>query len=91
MLEKDQLKAMSQVEIKTVAHRELVDIREVEIDPDLPAPLRMQNFGEQVKNPYCFRCGDVTVKIRFLPEGPHLEELLRSYFVDLARFQNAKN
>lgn len=37
---------------------ELVDIREVAVDKDLPKEERIAAFLHQIKNPYRFRCGD---------------------------------
>jgi len=34
-------------------------------------------------NPYCFRCGDTPVRVRFVAEERTLKELLRSYFSSL--------
>ena len=36
---------------------ELVDIREVTVDKDLPKEERIAAFLHQIKNPYRFRCG----------------------------------
>lgn len=40
---------------------ELVDIREVTVDKDLPKEERIAAFLHQIKNPYRFRCGDFVV------------------------------
>ena len=37
---------------------ELVDIREVSVDKNLPKEERIAAFIRQIKNPYRFRCGD---------------------------------
>lgn len=34
-------------------------------------------------NPYCFRCGDTPVRVRFVAEERTLKESLRSYFSSL--------
>lgn len=44
---------------------ELVDIRNVKIDRNLPSDERIRSFIEQIKNPYCFKVGDTVVKVSF--------------------------
>ena len=44
---------------------ELVDIRNVKIDRNLPSDERIRSFIEQIKNPYCFKVGDAVVKVSF--------------------------
>lgn len=44
---------------------ELVDIRDVEIDTSLPVEERIKSYIEQVRDPYCFRVGDVKVRVSF--------------------------
>ena len=43
---------------------ELVDIREVTVDKDLPKEERIAAFLHQIKNPYRFRCSQVLSKIK---------------------------
>ena len=35
---------------------------------------------EQLKNPYCFRYGDMAIKLEFAEDGPSLQELLTGFF-----------
>ena len=44
---------------------ELVDIRDVVIDRTLPVEERIKSYVEQIKNPYCFKVGDVKVEALF--------------------------
>ncbi len=53
------------VDIRTVDKSTLVDIRTVAIDENLPVEERIKQFVEGIKNPYCFRVGDVAVKIEY--------------------------
>ena len=45
--------------------------------------MRSVNFGavEQFKNPYCFRYGDMAIKLEFAEDGPTLQELLTAFFL----------
>ena len=63
---------------------ELVDIRNVNIDPNLPVEERIRSYIEQVKDPYCFRVGDVKVRVSF----SDTDRTLTDNFCDmLARMQ----
>ena len=70
---------MKNVDVRTVNREELVDIRSVQIDPDLPREERIKSFLEQIKNPYCYLCGDVVVKISFSEDGPTMQECMEHY------------
>jgi hypothetical protein len=60
-----------------VAADELVDIREVTVDKNLPKEERIAAFLHQIKNPYRFRCGDFVVNAAFASNGVTLEECLQ--------------
>ena len=55
----------------------LVDIRNVNIDKNLPRQERIAEFVRQIRNPYRFRCGKFTVTARFAEDGPTLEDCLQ--------------
>lgn len=55
---------------------ELVDIREVTVDKELPKTERIAAFVRQIKNPYRFRCGDFVVNACFAQGGATIEECL---------------
>lgn len=61
----EELEEMSKVDVRTVDKETLVDIRHVHIDTSLPVKERVVDYVRQVKNPYCYRCGDTVVKISF--------------------------
>ena len=44
---------------------ELVDIRDVVIDKTLPPEERVRSYVKQIKNPYCFKVGDVKVRVSY--------------------------
>ena len=64
-----ELDALKGVDVRIVDRAELVDIREVPVERGLPAEERIKRFIEKVKNPYCFRVGDVVVKTVFSENG----------------------
>ena len=70
---------MKNVDIRTVDREELVDIRDVSIDRTLPKEERVRSFIQQIKNQYCFRCGDVIVKTSFANTETTLEDCVEHY------------
>ena len=56
---------------------ELVDIREVTVDKDIPKAERIAAFLNQITNHYRFRCGDFVVNDAFASNGVTLEYLLQ--------------
>lgn len=79
------LEEMSRMEYGETDKAELVDIETVCIDPDLPPVDRLLNYLEQIKNPYCFRCGETAVRISFAADGDNLHNLLKRHFISLKR------
>ena len=57
--------------------QDLVDIRDVCVDKDLPKQDRVAEFVRQIKDPHHFRCGKFVVTARFAEDGPTLEECLQ--------------
>jgi hypothetical protein len=61
----------------------LVDIGCVKINDALPIKQRITSFLEQIKNPYCYRCGGTPVKIEYMPGAQPLDEKILNYFIGL--------
>jgi len=60
---------------------ELVDIRDVSVDPELPREKRIAEFVRQIKNPYLFRCGDFVIHAKFAKDGPTLGDCLKQALI----------
>ena len=60
----EQVKAMQNVDIRTVDPAGLRDIRDVKVNTDLPKRERILDFIRQIGNPYCYRHGKYVVKDR---------------------------
>ena len=52
----------------------LVDIRDVKLDSSLGQAERVKSFLAQIKNPYCFRVGDVVVNVAYTKGGATLND-----------------
>ena len=70
---------MKNVDVRTVSRDDLVDIRDVHIDRSLPKEERIRSFVQQIRNPYCFKCGNVVVKTSFADTDVTLEERMEHY------------
>ena len=76
-----QLDALQAAAEETPDRSQLVDISTVHIDQSLPAAQRMESYLAQIKNPYCFLCGDSVVRVRFREEGGDLKQRLKNFFI----------
>ena len=83
MIDRLQLQELRDTDITQVDRDILVDINDVKIDSSLSADEKVDSFIEQIKNPYCFLCGDTPVRIRFVSESKSLRKSLRDYFMGL--------
>ena len=81
-IDRESLNEMQQVDIRTVDKSALIDLNSVKIDESLPIPERVASFISQIGNPYCFRVGDVAVKVVYKTGCPtfqqNMEEILRT-------------
>jgi hypothetical protein len=74
------LKSEENADIPLVDIEDLVDIRTVQIDMDLPKDQRIQSFLKQIKNPYLFRYGDIVIQSVFSDTEITLDERLKQFF-----------
>lgn len=72
---------MSKQHIETISRNDLVDISTIHIRHDLPHTEKVLAFLEQIKNPYCFLCGGIPVRVCYSDDGSKLGEILQDYFV----------
>ena len=84
MIQDIDLAQMKNVDIRTIDREALVDITEVQIDGKMPQKQRFDDFLRQIKNPYCYRCGNVVVKISFSDTDATLEDRLEQYLKSLS-------
>lgn len=59
----------------------LVDINDISINKDLPKPERIKEYIRQIKNPYCFKCGNFVVTAKYSDKGLSIEDCLQSIIV----------
>lgn len=73
------LQDLQAMQTANLPKEERVDISNVSIDMEASVAIRAQQLLEQVKNPYAFKCGDVSVNIEYMPDGKTLREAVVSY------------
>lgn len=73
----EELKEMSEVDVRTVDKDTLVDVEGVHIQTDLPQEERIADYLRQIKNPYCYLSHGVAVKISFTGKCTLEESLSR--------------
>lgn len=74
---------LHQVDVRAVKLDELVDISTIEIDETMTKEQRIAEFIRQVKNPYCFRVGNVAVSVGFADNGITFEQRMEHYLQTL--------
>lgn len=63
------VKEMKDVDIRTVDPDSLVDVNTIHIPEELTGDERMREFIHQIKNPFCYRVGNVVVKNVYSQDG----------------------
>lgn len=65
MLNSFDLNFLKNAAIADYSKDNLVDLHDVKIDPSKSVPEKMNDYFEQIKNPYLFKVGDIRVKVSF--------------------------
>lgn len=79
MQNKIKLSELADVDITAVNKEDLVDVSGLTFDTTIPREQRAAQVLRKVKNPYCFRVGDMGVKLEFLDNAPPLEDCFTDF------------
>lgn len=79
---------MKNVDVTKVNPNDLIDIQEVKLNRRLSKDCLMQDYIEQIKNPYCYKHGDYIVKIGFNETEVTLSDRLREVILKTADGMN---
>ena len=71
--------ALANVDIQKVNKEELMDVSGIKLDPSIPLELRVGYILKATGNPYCFRVGELGVKLEFLDNTPPLQDALSDF------------
>lgn len=69
------------VNMDTVDRSKLADITTLEFDNTLSKEKRPAYVLEKLKNPLCFRCGEVGIKLEFDDNAPPIQEVLTNFMI----------
>ena len=70
---------LANIDIKAVSKEDLVDVSGFTFDNTVPQEQRASHIVAKVKNPYCFRVGDMGVKLEFSENAPPLQDVFADF------------
>lgn len=70
-------------DINNIDFDTLVDMETIKIDPNLPKQERIEQYLHQIKNPYCFKVGEVVVSVSYSEDDVTLQERIEQYLQNL--------
>lgn len=70
---------LASVNIEAVNKEDLVDVSGFTFDNTVPQEQRAARILATVKNPYCFRVGDMGVKLEFSEDAPALQDVFTDF------------
>lgn len=73
------LPEMASVDIQKVSKEELVDVSGFRFDLQVPRELRAAYLLNAIGNPYCFRVGELSVKLEFADNAPSLQDTILAF------------
>lgn len=79
MEKQDRFTALADVDMATINKEDLVDVSGITFDVSVPLEQRAALILQKVKNPYCFRVGDMGVKLEFKEDGPSLQDCFTNF------------
>ena len=72
----ENLKLLREIPVNDINKNDLVDISSVAINKHTSKDTAFLSFLDQVKNSYCFKCGEIVVKLQFSENGRTLQECM---------------
>ena len=76
----DHLTALEKRCYEPLDKNDLVDIRDIEVNQNLPVTERILEFISLAKNPYLYKYGDKVVRIKFSSTDVTIEDRIKGYF-----------
>lgn len=73
------LAELANVDMKKVSKEELVDASGLRLDLQIPQELRAAYLLNAIGNPYCFRVGELSVKLEFADNAPSLQDTILDF------------
>lgn len=71
-----EIEKMKSIDVRTVDINTLEDIDTIKVNKTLPIQERWKDFADKIKNPFCFICNGMVVKISYSETKESLEKKL---------------
>ncbi|SBW00189.1 conserved hypothetical protein [uncultured Eubacteriales bacterium] len=81
MITPEMIDVFMSVDINTVEVQNLADIRALEFDNSLPRDKRLAYVLKKLHNPFCFRYGDMGIKLEFDDHSPPIQAVLTNFLI----------
>jgi len=81
MLTSEMIDNFMNVDMATVNVENLADISTLKLDNSLPQDKRMAYVLDKLKNPLCFRYGNMGIKLEFNDNAPPMCDVLASFLI----------
>ena len=79
MQEQIDLAELASVNIQKISKEKLVDASNLHFDLQVPQKSRAAYLLNAIGNPYCFRVGELSVKLEFVEHGSSLQDVLLTF------------
>ena len=77
---KQEINIMKNMDMNQI-NPDLMELTEIQIDESLPKQERILDFIKKIRNPYCFKCNGVIIKLEFSNEGLSFEDGMVQYLI----------
>ena len=81
MLTQEMIDTLMSVNMNTVDVEKLANISTTELDNSLSKEKRLNYNIENLINPFCFRFGEMGIKLEFDDNAPPLKEVLANFLI----------
>lgn len=81
MFSEKELKGFKDIDIDKVNKCELVELENIILGKEDSKINKLVCYVQQIKNPYCYKCGDIGVKLEFMQSSISLEDLLTKFLI----------
>lgn len=81
MITPEMIDNFTSVNMNTVDVQKLADISTLELDKSIPKEKRPAYVLEKLKNPLCFRYGEMGIKLEFDDNAPPIQEVLTNFLI----------
>ena len=79
MKQRVSISELASIDIQAVNKDDLVDVSGISFDKSIPQEKRATAIINAVKNPYCFRVGNIGVKLEFSEDAPPLQAVFTDF------------